>query len=209
MCANEIDIDGGLRRLGGNHQLYFNLLKEFAVKYLHAGTDIKRALDRGQLEQAQRLTHNLKGVTGNLSINSIYQAAKNLEADIKTKPIHRVIEQVNHLQKTLARTIITIEKLDSAEFGPSSEKCRPEAKQVDLSELQSHLRELNMLLCNRNFKAVHQMGKIKSLLPATADEEDISKLEQEIDRLNFESSKKILRHIAHSLNLSLDTGSDG
>jgi CheY-like chemotaxis protein/HPt (histidine-containing phosphotransfer) domain-containing protein len=77
-----IDIEGGLARLGGNRKLYLNLLKDFAPTYLNCTSEIRNALTDGDKSAASRTAHTVKGVAGNISLKSIYDAAAVLESKI-------------------------------------------------------------------------------------------------------------------------------
>ena len=78
-----IDIKDGLRRVGGNVQLYRGLLVKFAAKHNDAGLQVTAALDRKDHEVAQRIAHTVKGVAGNIGIKRVQAAAERLEKAIR------------------------------------------------------------------------------------------------------------------------------
>ena len=76
-----INVDDALRRIGGNFDLYKRLLARFV-----AGSNLEAlesALLRGDMEESAHLTHTLKGVSANLSLNGIRAASIDLEQAIK------------------------------------------------------------------------------------------------------------------------------
>ena len=76
-----INVEEALRRIGGNYDLYKRLLGRFI-----AGSNIEAlesALLCGDMEESARLTHTLKGVSANLSLNGIRAASIALEQAIK------------------------------------------------------------------------------------------------------------------------------
>ena len=76
-----IDVDSALKRIGGNMDLFKRLLGRFAE-----GTDFEKltgALEGGDLEEAARLAHTIKGVSSNLSLNKIAAFSVQLEHLIK------------------------------------------------------------------------------------------------------------------------------
>ena len=76
-----IDIDDALARIGGNIALYKRLLGRFLEgKHLE---DIKNAIESGDLEEAARQSHTLKGVSANLSLLIINKLTIELEHLIK------------------------------------------------------------------------------------------------------------------------------
>jgi HPt (histidine-containing phosphotransfer) domain-containing protein len=78
-----IDIVSGLERLSGNRNLYAKLLKMFSRDYAGMTDEIKAALNRKDTETAERLTHTIRGVAGNLSARDLQRSASELEKGIK------------------------------------------------------------------------------------------------------------------------------
>jgi len=74
-----IDVSDGIKKLLGNRQLYLELLQEFYHDYQDAAERMKNLLEEGDSETAKRFIHSLKGISGNLSINSLYQVSKDFE----------------------------------------------------------------------------------------------------------------------------------
>ena len=77
------NIEEGLQRLRGKRDLYIRLLLDFADKYRNTADEVRRALTKGDLKQAHRLVHNIKGLAGNLSATALLEATTALEATIK------------------------------------------------------------------------------------------------------------------------------
>jgi two-component system sensor histidine kinase/response regulator len=73
----------GLERLQGNQKLYRKLLLDFGAKYTEAASEIRMALDNGDLKQAHSLIHNLKGLAGNLAATELQSAAAEMEKQVK------------------------------------------------------------------------------------------------------------------------------
>ena len=66
------DIDGGLKRLGGNEKLYTRLLGKFADTF-HAGV-VSPDFDADDCTEAIEKAHAIKGTAGNLSLTPIYES---------------------------------------------------------------------------------------------------------------------------------------
>ncbi|WP_020588001.1 response regulator [Desulfobacter curvatus] len=77
------DIEDGLRRVAGNRQLYRKLLLKVRRNYADAAADIRDLIEKGQMEDAQRLAHSIKGVAGNLGANALQSASLELEMHLK------------------------------------------------------------------------------------------------------------------------------
>ncbi|MBY0241365.1 MAG: response regulator, partial [Burkholderiaceae bacterium] len=80
----EVRIDGidsarGLRHVAGNTQLYGQLLERFRLAQRGAADEIGAALARGELTQAGRCAHTLRGVAGSVGATAVEQAAQAVE----------------------------------------------------------------------------------------------------------------------------------
>lgn len=78
-----VDYDEGVERFGGNSAIFEKYLARFfADAYMDK---IERQLEAGDIAGAFRATHDLKGVTGNLSMNHCYQAICVLTERLRTQ----------------------------------------------------------------------------------------------------------------------------
>ena len=78
-----VDVAGGLERVAGNKRLYVDLLGQFVARQGSAGAQIEVALENGDRRLAERLAHSVKGVAGNLGMDSIFQLAGKLQSAIR------------------------------------------------------------------------------------------------------------------------------
>lgn len=66
-----IDYDSAVERFMGNHRLYERLLTEFV--YENDFNKAAKALETGKYDEAYSYMHTMKGITGNLSMVSLYE----------------------------------------------------------------------------------------------------------------------------------------
>ncbi len=79
----EINIAKAVDQLGGSVRLYKKLVSGFLEKYSRVDKDLKYLLLDGELEDARRLSHTMKGLGGNLGAKDFHEKSKNLELAIK------------------------------------------------------------------------------------------------------------------------------
>lgn len=77
-----IDVDDALRRLGGNKELFLNLIEKFYSKNQDLIDQISDAINKKDQERAVRLVHTMKGVAGNLGATGLYAAAVDVESKL-------------------------------------------------------------------------------------------------------------------------------
>ncbi len=78
-----LDSAVGLRATRGKVPNYLRLLRVFLAAHGDDHRKIAEALDQGSLEEAERITHALKGVAGTLGLSGIYQAALALDQALR------------------------------------------------------------------------------------------------------------------------------
>jgi len=126
-----VDIRDGLKRVGGNVQLYRGLLVKFAAKNSEAGLQLAAALQSGDQEMAQRIAHTIKGVTGNIGIKRVQFAAEKLEKAIRESDpaVPTVLQdfsallrdQIDAIEQALPTLVISVPESESREnFDPAA-----------------------------------------------------------------------------------------
>jgi len=78
-----IDMEAGIARVGGNRKLYHSLLVKLHDGYADAAARLRGQIEAGQLQEAQLLSHSLKGVAGNVGARRLQAAASDVEAPLK------------------------------------------------------------------------------------------------------------------------------
>ena len=68
----DVDVDGGLKRIGGNEKLYIKLLGSFTKSINTYKVDAD--FDGNDYNDVIEKTHAIKGVSGNLSLTPVYEA---------------------------------------------------------------------------------------------------------------------------------------
>jgi HPt (histidine-containing phosphotransfer) domain-containing protein len=87
------DLQAGLRRLGGNRNLYGKLLQNFTTEYQGTAAEIRQALRAEDLKRVHALVPNLKGLAGNLSATTLFAAAVDMETLTKQAAAGAVVSQ--------------------------------------------------------------------------------------------------------------------
>ncbi len=78
-----LDVAGALRRVSHDPAAYIRLLRRFAASQADGARRIDDALAAGDLREAGRLAHTLRGTAANLGANALRDAAQALEAALR------------------------------------------------------------------------------------------------------------------------------
>jgi two-component system sensor histidine kinase/response regulator len=175
-----INIGLGLRRIGGSPGLYRDLLLKFRDSNVAVIQEIRAALEADDLELATRLAHTLTGVAGNLGVNDLALAAKDLELGITSDGVEVapvLLESArSHLDKTIsALSVIQREDRSHTTAGP-----------VDWDQVQETLVRLRDALGNYDTKARDLIGQLSGQLSDEVFTEPLKAIEVVVDNFEFE-----------------------
>lgn len=84
MEYDKIDVEKALSQLDDSEKLYKILVKGFYRKYQAVDKKVKDLMEEDE-EEACRLVHSIKGISGNLGAADLNESAKNLEMVLKQK----------------------------------------------------------------------------------------------------------------------------
>lgn len=79
-----LDVEAGLQSLRGKVTSYARLLAKYAVVHAHDVTRLREHVALGNLAEARRLAHSLKGASGTVGAKRVEQSAHALETAIKS-----------------------------------------------------------------------------------------------------------------------------
>jgi two-component system sensor histidine kinase/response regulator len=186
-----IDLDAGQARFLGNAEAYVRQLQTFASGRATDAAQIKDALDRGDLQAAQRLAHTLKGVAGNLSVSAVFEAARDLDAALKTGADSAASEALAQLQRDLAQAVESIQGAFPVEV----------ARRDDTTSLQPPLLapEVARSLAVR-LRDAAEIGDFAAVAALVEELPEGTQWAAEIRRLSEEFDSEGLLRIADDLN---------
>jgi signal transduction histidine kinase/CheY-like chemotaxis protein len=134
-----IDTKDGVERLGGNVRSYIRVLEKFSENQVDAITTINAALESENHEEAKRLAHTLKGVSGNIGAHDLQSLAKDLETAIDEADAKSASALLKPVEIELMRVIGMIEAIEpAASLSPTA---RSEELPDDLDERLQNLLE--------------------------------------------------------------------
>ncbi|NOU96539.1 response regulator [Paenibacillus sp. LMG 31456] len=109
----DINVSKALHQLLGKEPILLKMFAIFLRDYEGYTERIKAALREGHLEEAQRFAHTLKGAAGSLSADPLFEAAAQLEENLKGAIITGensagLVEAIEELDIRLERLILTL-----------------------------------------------------------------------------------------------------
>ncbi|MEB3231845.1 MAG: PAS domain-containing protein, partial [Leptolyngbyaceae bacterium] len=142
-----LDISQGLARLDNNPEVYQRILQLFCLTHQATVAELQTALATGDRQQLIYLVHNLKGSTGNISAETLFQMTSTLETALRESetPLNQLASQFTELIFALQALLAAI----SAALPPTIQaNDLPKVSTIALSpaELVPRLTEIANLL---------------------------------------------------------------
>ncbi|MDR0905443.1 MAG: Hpt domain-containing protein [Oscillospiraceae bacterium] len=104
---NYIDMESGLKRVGGSEALFKKLLGKFVDGNYQ--DQLEALIAEGKTEEATAMAHTIKGVAANLSLMEVNALALQIEQALKNGTEHASL--VPQLREVTDATIVEIQKL--------------------------------------------------------------------------------------------------
>ncbi|MBF0468264.1 MAG: Hpt domain-containing protein [Desulfamplus sp.] len=176
------DISSAIERLGISRGIYIKILKEFAEELGLKSIGVKQAFDGGNLDELQRLVHSLKGSSGSICADSLFQTCEELDHSCR-----KLMDSVSSESRALPVRSLFKEAMSSIE---------PLVMELDnkIRELVESVETIELLPTGSydlDIESVEDMDAIKSLL---------ANLAKELDSFNPLKSREILDVLSESLN---------
>ena len=203
-----LNLESGLKRLGGNKVLYQTLLNDFYRDFSDVGEKIARSLQGNRQtdpDTTQQLVHAVKGVSGNLGATTLYEAAIALEKALKSNDETVWPTPLSSFKQALGQVLQTIATLNEATLNEKTKENPPSSKTSDsedsttipLEEIHPELDKLLKLLEANDPKAIEQLSQIKGLLGTLP--KALEEVEDAIDIFDFDTARNIL----HTMMMTL------
>jgi len=147
-----IDVDSGLARVDGNRKLFRKLLGEFGEDYQEVASQIRRAMDEGDQEMAQRLAHTVKGVSGNIGAQEVHLVPTALDAALKQGDFEEARRLMESFDGALNKVLDSLSGLASEKEGATEPMAEaraadPKALRAVLLKLKPHVEKRRPKLC--------------------------------------------------------------
>ena len=186
----------GIAALRGNAPLYRRLFGELARIHGEDASRIGAALTAGNLDQAIKMAHALKGAAAALVAHRVQQVATELEAALKHDQRDTAARLLPRLTEALAE--IQAGALLLKEEQPPPAPTGPE-RRPDLAEVYPLIEELERLLRRRSMTSLEIMPLLKERLAGTMVAPEAALLAESIDRLEFVTAYDQARLLAQRL----------
>ncbi len=196
------DLAEALRRVNGKEALLKKLLLAFRTGYGEAVPTLKGMTGRGELEEARRLAHTVKGAAGNLSGKAIAEAAGRVEQAFVDGDTGAALRLIDDLDAVLGPAVGALDAM--ADQVPRPEKAVDAAPKAaaDPAVVRAEIEDLRVLLEKGGLKARKAMPGFLLVAAGSVGDERLDRLSGLVDGLDFSGARQVLDEIADELRKS-------
>ena len=197
-----IDVEDGLKRVGGKMRSYLDLLQRFVTGHGNADEEIRGVLKNNDTETAGRLVHTVKGVSGNIGAVELHKASKSLETAIRTNDGDVISKELDNFSKQLKDTVTVLkDALSTVE----SEGGVPETDgAISCEELQPLLKKFYEFLADDDTEAEVYLNEISGILQGAISRSEFDGLKENIRKFALDEALDDLKQIADNLKISIE-----
>lgn len=184
-CKMEIfNSEFGLNQLNQNHELLCRLLTKFIDDYQSAQSKLLDMLEQRQWDSAVLLIHTIKGISGNLGLEALYDASKALEEAAKAQTLTE--QQLKDLGNLIAQTIKEVNHFINTEVAPQT------VYELNANKADTVASLISVLEKNQFVPSDKLASYMQNIDISQSEKDDLLVY---IQQLNYEDALDILRKI--------------
>jgi two-component system sensor histidine kinase/response regulator len=190
----------GLRRVAGNETLYVKLLLDFYRDYSTSADQIRAAIAQGRQGDAERLTHTLKGVAGNIGAVELHRAAQVLDSALRQDDQGELDLLLAHVESELSRVVYGLAPAAAqaaAKRAPAESAELVSGSVVERSALEPAIMELAALVRKNDPEAEDALERLRGVLKHTRHGE-LNRIAAALDLFDFRGAAKALNALAEA-----------
>ncbi len=180
-----LDVELGLQRVLGKKQVYLNMLRKYASNQQDTPSELRAALDAGDLATAERIAHSAKAVNGNIGATGLQEMSAELEAMFRSgASVDSLDQKIASYSEALSSLIAALKAAVPAEVSQAAVPNQAEAAEV--------LARLRLLLANDDSEACDMLEDNFELIRMALGMEFFPKVDKAIKQFDFEKALTLL-----------------
>lgn len=196
--AQILDTRGALNRLGGDQAVYDRLCVLFQERQAGTAVEIRAALERGDLLQARRLAHTLRGTAGTIGAEVVRDLARRMEAALLEGDRGLLAGWLNELENQLALVMEIFSRPGHFDRDPAAQLTG------NRTDVISQLRRLFRLLKENDAEALEQAAMLARQNSAVEWAPELRTIELLTRRFEFGRAFNELQALALKESISLE-----
>ena len=174
----------GMNQLNQNQELLCRLLTKFIDDYQSAQSNLLDMLENQQWDSAVLLIHTIKGISGNLGLEALFEMTKALEGSVKEHTLNE--KQLEDLGNLIAQTIKEVNHFINSEMAPQT------VYELNANKADTVVSLISVLEKNQFVPSDKLASYMQNIDLSQAEKDDLLVY---IQQLNYEDALGLLRKI--------------
>ncbi len=192
-----VDAVQGVKKVGGNKQLYKKLLMDFYNDYCQTGDEMEKVLAQGDHTRVLRYVHTVKGVAGNIGASLLSATAADLEVPLLAGDPEKTGTAFPAFSRSLHGVLEELRPLALA-----GGQARPPApEQFSIIRATELTEQLTPFLEEGNCEAEDLIPHIRKTLTQAETADTVATLIEQIEQLDFDQALNTLGILKKTLGL--------
>ncbi len=191
-----LNIDSGLNKIGRNKKLYKKVLNDFYTDHADFFDKFSGAYQKGRLDEAKYLIHNMKGVSGSIGAEDLYEISTEIDYLIKNHQSGEIDIKLKLLEKACSIVFNSIH--DFIESDIAKERSIND-NAPDVNKLLSALKKIDELLSQSYPESEDLFDSIANDLILLGFEDLSKKMAEQIADFEFDEAREILSRLKNEL----------
>ncbi|HAU28877.1 MAG TPA: hypothetical protein DCW68_02050 [Rhodospirillaceae bacterium] len=195
LALKSIDAPQGIHRIGNKPEAFRKQLFRFHKHYLNAGSELRRLVSDGDMVASEAYCHTLKGVSGNLSMNSLFSCLCEIDDALKQErmPLPADLDLVDTLLHQVMEEIKTLAP-------PLMDAAPPSVGAVQDNDIPVKLSVLASLLEKDFGSAEECLADLRTYVAGSELEQAVAKIADQMDVFAIQEALATI----HALLIHLD-----
>jgi len=201
-----IDLPQALLNVNGKKSLLRCILLMFNDQHAGWMDEVRVCLTKGDTATAERLAHTLKGVSGNLAAMALYDATSELEHALrhnKEVDYFTLLDNCENILGQVLASSLAVKQMPTKEI-----TLHDASSSLEMAKVRPVLLEIYRLINENSLDVDERFEILKQQLGGFSFDNELAKLEQHLNTLDFENAKVILFEIGKRLHIDIMEISD-
>ena len=195
-----IDVEDGLKRVGGKKKFYKKILKKFRAGNLEVMAEIREEISRKNLEQAERLVHGIKGASGNIGATELFESTRILDDALKLEKTDGMDQMMARFSSAFQQVMDSIAGLEEEEGAMDTDSEPVAMDRTKVTEIMTHLKAL---LEDDDAEAAKLLDSLEEQLRVPEALLHLQELTSHIASYDFEEALETLELLARDLEINI------
>jgi len=189
-----IDIESALKRVVGNAKLLIRMFTNFEEGFGDFASNLLSSIQNEEHENAKDIIHKMKGISGNVSANALFNMIVTFENEYDALSITERIEYVTDIERIIVELISSV-----AESRISELLVHKSSKKVSPTDIKQLFYKLKTEVENSDFEALETCYLLIDVLHGLINHQYTSELVATIEKYNFEKMMDLLLQMESEL----------